>query len=149
MTEVLAGAVGGLLALAGGFAVQALGARERRRERARALAAAYLADMQNTLIEIARKSVGAAGGSTSSVLVVHDTAARSGAELALLSSPSVRQSITDTLQELTGLLFVNAKSDEWPEQRDAFLKTAHKTRTALYAELGVRPARWRRTKKSA
>ena len=82
MTAVLAGAVGGLLALAGGFLVQALGDRERRKARARSLVAAYLADLQRVLVENARRMHPDGNGDLLDALTALDVAFRSGGELA-------------------------------------------------------------------
>jgi len=143
MTAVLAGAIGGILALAGGFLVQILGDRERRRARARSLAAAFGADLQHVLIENARHRLSDEQKATFlEVLEAYDIATRSGAELALLSPPKLQKHIRETIENVRHYMFLAADVEGNDDEREKTVQELGNLVSALYAEFGTKNRGW-------
>jgi len=143
VTAVLAGAVGGLLALAGGFLVQALGDRERRKARARSLVAAYLADLQRVLVENARRMHPDGNGDLLDALTALDVAFRSGGELALLAPPKLREEINTATDAVRSFVFADRKDmAKHDKTRLATVQRVADLKAALQTEFGTTDRAW-------
>lgn len=136
MTEILAGAVGGLIALLGAFGVQVLVTRERRAAHARALAASFLSELQLYYLAYVRYDIESRTNEAMARAIEAKTRAdQSGTELALLVSPSLSAKVRAVLDACPDLLWAKAGT-EHDSANERFRDRRKLVEQAIHAELG-------------
>ena len=149
MTQVLAGAIGGLIALAGAFLVQILVRREQRASRARGLTAQFFSDVQAFHLEFVTHEVAvrekdeaepeeSVPNTIRDVFEAKATLDRTVSELALLSSPKTAASLRRLRDSLWDLIGSTIGDVDRKSAVDEFTLARKQATAAAEAEFGRR-----------